>query len=1445
MCSLSFNKRLSGRFRLHEIVGSGDIDNLVEFARTSSQVGVNDYDDEGQAPLHLAADKGIAEAVGILTGHGANIDVPREEDNRTPLHIAVNEGHADVVTALLDAGAQVNSEDYDGWLALHVACYYGAAKLADMMLRHGAQVMACTNKGQTPLHIAVEMAESRWHGRDYNYGLTIQLLLGAGAAINAADSLGSTPLQAATNNLDLPTMRLLLQHDADVSAAGAGGRTPLHTAVSRGSSEAAELLLGAGADINAPDEAGATPLMLAVEGNCPSMIKWLLEHGADPHAACGSGWRAAHLAVRLGRESCLVMLLQEVPSLLDEEDEAGLTPLHTAAEAGAVDTAELLLDRGAELNRASEPRRITALHVAAYHNQEAAVAMLLGRGIAVNVQDANGHTSLHIAALLNHHHLIGPLLAARVDARLTDKSGRTAQQLALDKGSGDKQESEQAQPGPQPQASAPPPQHAGILSAPGVLSRGAMRTSWVALLLLAVSAAAAAELDGGVAVPGQAFHDWRRALLASPSFADPARWRKVVGARDALTPLDGPGSANATHPAAARRLAAARAALRRAAAQRDAAAAAADAADAAARAAAAAAADLERGGLGLGQAAPASAGAAPPPPPPPRPGTAAPAPPAAQASMAVEAALMCFVRRTPRGQLTVNGRPWLMAGVDVPHALHLAASSATRPALLAVMDEAARLGLNTLRVAAHADGGPGVGSALGGGGWPGPRGVGGGVALQPAPGVFNATVLAGLDWLVQVAGLRGLRLVLVLSAPPAGEGDAQEWPGGSGGGMAQFTHWVDPGLTLRDFYANDTVKLADGPSHPGHPGSEALQGWLHQVGSFVKDRAPHQLLLAGLDGTFGASSPHHLSTNPAAEVCARTRAHCPGPAPHARRALRTGGRPPTNAPARGARVQLFEPASPSAHAHAATCSGVDFWLHSSPPQFDLVSAAVMPDRWVACELTCKLEWTRAWVRAHLRDAVRLQRPLLLAGVGALAPAATRARVLDVVQQEVATALARGHPIAGVVLAGLAHRDAPASPWAVPTSAAAARAAPSLVDAVPQVWRGGGGVPRTQAAAEAARRRFMGSSELLACLAAEARGGSEAGWDGAARGVAALGALARRHGGGEPAEARRSARGAKSAAIATRAPARPMARAGARLGACAVALALLVAGGLAQDADKVALRFAFTGMTQAQYEASVNSAVLATIASAAGVPADWVWRVTGSSSDGATPSMLMDAGAGRRLLAPAGNASAAPAGPSALGDYLVKTNRSEGEWATGEVIRRKLLSAASSFGQGSSQGLGKGFYGLLFKNGVPAEPLVYLDGLLILSGGLAPDAPKSRFGSRHAEESKIFSPSDLAPAANGSAPAELRSVRPADAAAAPGAPAAAGGAAAALPAWAIGVICAAAALAAAATSVVVWRKCAARGGADRDLEEASSHGAAAAQSFLPSTALDGPMPPMRG
>lgn len=62
----------------------------------------------------------------------------------------------------------------------------------------------------------------------------------------------------------------------------------------------------------------------------------------------------------------------------------------------------------------------------------------------------------------------------------------------------------------------------------------------------------------------------------------------------------------------------------------------------------------------------------------------------------------------------------------------------------------------------------------------------------------------GLDWLLHQALLRGLRVMLTVT--DAGRA--------SRGGAAQYCSWVDPNLTISDFYTNDTVKVG-----AGDPGS--------------------------------------------------------------------------------------------------------------------------------------------------------------------------------------------------------------------------------------------------------------------------------------------------------------------------------------------------------------------------------------------------------------------------------------------------------------------------------------------------------------------------------------------------------------------------------------------------------------------------------------------------
>jgi ankyrin repeat protein len=82
-----------------------------------------------------------------------------------------------------------------------------------------------------------------------------------------------TPLHIAAGWGDRHAINLLLNAGAEVNAQGDMSLTPLHTAVSRNHSLAAEALLQAGANPDAVDEFRSTPRQRAEEKGNQEMIK--------------------------------------------------------------------------------------------------------------------------------------------------------------------------------------------------------------------------------------------------------------------------------------------------------------------------------------------------------------------------------------------------------------------------------------------------------------------------------------------------------------------------------------------------------------------------------------------------------------------------------------------------------------------------------------------------------------------------------------------------------------------------------------------------------------------------------------------------------------------------------------------------------------------------------------------------------------------------------------------------------------------------------------------------------------------------------------------------------------------------------------------------------------------------------------------------------------------
>ena len=101
-------------------------------------------------------------------------------------------------------------------------------------------------------------------------------------------------------------------------------------------------------------------------------------------------------AAKNGDAAKVAELLDQDPALLHARDSDGSTPLHCAAWKGHVDTAALLLQRGADLKLENQNDHWggTPLHAAAHGNQRAIADLLIQHGADVNSISFKGKTPL-------------------------------------------------------------------------------------------------------------------------------------------------------------------------------------------------------------------------------------------------------------------------------------------------------------------------------------------------------------------------------------------------------------------------------------------------------------------------------------------------------------------------------------------------------------------------------------------------------------------------------------------------------------------------------------------------------------------------------------------------------------------------------------------------------------------------------------------------------------------------------------------------------------------------------------------------------------------------------------------------------------------------------------------------------------------------------------------
>jgi ankyrin repeat protein len=307
---------------------------------------------EGWTPVLLAARRGHKDIVELLLGRG-EADVDKIPDTAALFRYAVENGYKDFVEFLLGISTDA-SKIIDRWPLLALVASDRHRGIAELLGSEEIELDAKVDPDNETLltYAAIE-----------GQGNILELLLSAGADIDAKNGNESTALIEAADKGHKEIVELLLGAGADIRAKDKYGSTALILAARRNRRETAELLLDKGADLHAKDKDGSTALILAARWNRREMLKLLLDRGADLHA----------------------------------KDKDGSTALIAAAAKTSWDckeTLELLLDRGADIHARNKDGSTALIVAAASWNYKETVELLLDRGADIHAKDEEGKTAL-------------------------------------------------------------------------------------------------------------------------------------------------------------------------------------------------------------------------------------------------------------------------------------------------------------------------------------------------------------------------------------------------------------------------------------------------------------------------------------------------------------------------------------------------------------------------------------------------------------------------------------------------------------------------------------------------------------------------------------------------------------------------------------------------------------------------------------------------------------------------------------------------------------------------------------------------------------------------------------------------------------------------------------------------------------------------------------------
>jgi ankyrin repeat protein len=401
------------------------------------------------AAFFKAANKGEIPKLKALLDAGQKVDA-RDGTGKTALMRAAERGHIETVRILLasgaDASASVSDRDsiWFGCNALIFAAQSGNTELVELLINAGALPRDAATDGNTPLSFAIERQSPRMVEALLKAGAPLtddtlvtsvwnanaevsQLLIAAGAKVNASDDLGQSVLHRAAEKGHLEIMRALVRAKAKLNQK-ANGSTPLLVAIQNGHAECALELIQAGADLSVIGLSRRDALMNAAATGQAEVVRALLKTGANPNTKDKEG----KTALMLANEKEQVAVIELLRGSGGDESGYRVQEYIRAAMKGDVKSVREFLETGVDVN-AAYSNGAKALISAVRNGHTEVVALLLEWGAKASTTSAAKAwgTEFHADALAlaaegGHLDIVRLLIKARADVKKSRMFGVSA-----------------------------------------------------------------------------------------------------------------------------------------------------------------------------------------------------------------------------------------------------------------------------------------------------------------------------------------------------------------------------------------------------------------------------------------------------------------------------------------------------------------------------------------------------------------------------------------------------------------------------------------------------------------------------------------------------------------------------------------------------------------------------------------------------------------------------------------------------------------------------------------------------------------------------------------------------------------------------------------------------------------------------------------------------------